>query len=144
MTFDEIVAAEEETEVRAYAKLPIALARGEGCWVFDERGERWLDLYGGHAAAPRGPPARALRRRGGARGGRRRRHGGRPRRARPVDQRGGRGAARVLPRGGGDRARARRAAHLRRAADRPRAHGRLLLRRARGRGAGHDHPREGP
>src|SRR5438128_7726567 len=51
MTFDEIVAAEEETEVRAYAKLPIAPARGEGCYVFDERGERWLDLYGGHAVA---------------------------------------------------------------------------------------------
>jgi acetylornithine/succinyldiaminopimelate/putrescine aminotransferase len=51
MTFDEIVAAEEATELRAYAKLPVAPARGEGCAIFDERGERWLDLYGGHAVA---------------------------------------------------------------------------------------------
>ncbi|MBI4371535.1 MAG: aminotransferase class III-fold pyridoxal phosphate-dependent enzyme [Elusimicrobia bacterium] len=34
-----------------YEKFPFALERGEGCWVWDEAGSRYLDLYGGHAVA---------------------------------------------------------------------------------------------
>lgn len=32
-----------------YAKFPFVLERGEGCWVWDADGRRYLDLYGGHA-----------------------------------------------------------------------------------------------
>lgn len=34
-----------------YEKFPFALERGEGCWVWDENGNKYLDLYGGHAVA---------------------------------------------------------------------------------------------
>lgn len=48
-------AAIRETEARyaipTYAQLPIAVVRGEGSWVTDADGRRWLDLYGGHAVA---------------------------------------------------------------------------------------------
>ncbi|MDE2491579.1 MAG: aspartate aminotransferase family protein [Elusimicrobia bacterium] len=37
-----------------YAKFPFALARGEGCRVWDEDGVEYLDLYGGHAVAALG------------------------------------------------------------------------------------------
>ncbi len=50
-TFDEIVAIEEETELRAYAKMPIAPVRGRGAVIVDEQGEEYLDFYGGHAVA---------------------------------------------------------------------------------------------
>src|SRR6266511_3294885 len=34
--------------------MPIAVERGEGVWVFTSNGERFLDLYGGHAVAGSG------------------------------------------------------------------------------------------
>ncbi len=34
-----------------YAPQPIALVRGEGCWLFDAEGNRFLDLMGGIATA---------------------------------------------------------------------------------------------
>lgn len=37
--------------VPTYRQLPVAIVSGEGCWVTDADGERWLDLYGGHAVA---------------------------------------------------------------------------------------------
>jgi acetylornithine/succinyldiaminopimelate/putrescine aminotransferase len=37
-----------------YEKFPFALERGEGCWVWDESGNKYLDLYGGHAVAALG------------------------------------------------------------------------------------------
>jgi acetylornithine/succinyldiaminopimelate/putrescine aminotransferase len=33
----------------AHIRLPLTLVRGEGSYVFDESGARYLDLYGGHA-----------------------------------------------------------------------------------------------
>ena len=48
---DEIRAIEDACQVPTYAKLPIALVRGEGSWVWDADGTRYLDLYGGHAVA---------------------------------------------------------------------------------------------
>jgi acetylornithine/succinyldiaminopimelate/putrescine aminotransferase len=32
-------------------RFPMTLVRGEGSWVEDDRGERYLDLYGGHAVS---------------------------------------------------------------------------------------------
>lgn len=44
-------ALEDRWQVVTYTKLPLALAQGQGCWVQDVSGRRWLDLYGGHAVA---------------------------------------------------------------------------------------------
>lgn len=32
-----------------YPLLPLSITRGEGSWVWDDQGRRYLDLYGGHA-----------------------------------------------------------------------------------------------
>jgi acetylornithine/N-succinyldiaminopimelate aminotransferase len=42
---------EDAFQVPTYAKLPVALVRGEGSFVWDADGKRYLDLYGGHAVA---------------------------------------------------------------------------------------------
>jgi len=42
---------EDEFVLPTYEKFPFALERGEGCWVWDENGNKYLDLYGGHAVA---------------------------------------------------------------------------------------------
>ncbi|RKY17460.1 MAG: aspartate aminotransferase family protein [Planctomycetota bacterium] len=46
-----VMAREDRWQVPSYAKLPLALASGEGCWVTDVDGRRYLDLYGGHCVA---------------------------------------------------------------------------------------------
>lgn len=42
---------EERYQVPSYAKWPLTLCRGEGCWVWDQEGNRYLDLYGGHCVS---------------------------------------------------------------------------------------------
>ncbi len=37
-----------------YAQFPLVPARGEGSWIIDTDGHRWLDAYGGHAVASTG------------------------------------------------------------------------------------------
>lgn len=44
-------AQEDLWQVPTYTKWPVALARGEGSYVFDVEGRRFLDLYGGHCVA---------------------------------------------------------------------------------------------
>src|SRR5260221_4356888 len=51
---DEIVASEERFQVATYKKMPVVAERGEGVWVFTSTGDRYLDLYGGHAVAATG------------------------------------------------------------------------------------------
>ncbi|HEY0079713.1 MAG TPA: aminotransferase class III-fold pyridoxal phosphate-dependent enzyme [Pyrinomonadaceae bacterium] len=51
MTFEETTAREERFQLATYKKFPLALRSGSGCWVETEGGERYLDLYGGHAVA---------------------------------------------------------------------------------------------
>ncbi len=46
-----IRAAEDAWQVPTYAKLPVALVRGQGSFVWDADGVRYLDLYGGHCVA---------------------------------------------------------------------------------------------
>ncbi len=41
-------------ELPVYARFPIRPAGGEGCWVWDQEGRRYLDFYGGHAVAVTG------------------------------------------------------------------------------------------
>lgn len=45
------LALENEYVLPTYEKFPFVLDRGEGCWVWDENGNKYLDLYGGHAVA---------------------------------------------------------------------------------------------
>lgn len=42
---------EDSSVLPTYEKFPFVLDRGEGCWVWDEDGNKYLDLYGGHAVA---------------------------------------------------------------------------------------------
>jgi acetylornithine/succinyldiaminopimelate/putrescine aminotransferase len=44
-------ALEDRLTTGVAPKLPITLERGEGCFVWDDKGEKYLDLYGGHAVA---------------------------------------------------------------------------------------------
>lgn len=37
-----------------YAQFPVRPVRGQGSWLIDEQGNRWLDGYGGHAVAATG------------------------------------------------------------------------------------------
>jgi acetylornithine/succinyldiaminopimelate/putrescine aminotransferase len=48
---NESMALEDKYVLPTYEKFPFVLARGEGCWVWDEAGNKYLDLYGGHAVA---------------------------------------------------------------------------------------------
>ncbi|RPJ61635.1 MAG: aspartate aminotransferase family protein [Acidobacteria bacterium] len=48
------VADEDRYQLKTYAKWPISLERGEGCYVYDSDGKRYLDLYGGHAVVATG------------------------------------------------------------------------------------------
>lgn len=50
----EIIAREELYQLATYKKMPIAAARGEGVWIYAANGDRYLDLYGGHAVAGTG------------------------------------------------------------------------------------------
>src|SRR5437588_10443660 len=53
-TFDETAARGERFQLATYKKFPFAPVRGEGCWVETSEGERFLDLYGGHAVCATG------------------------------------------------------------------------------------------
>jgi predicted acetylornithine/succinylornithine family transaminase len=43
----EIMDLEKEYLLQNYARYPLALARGKGCWVYDLEGRRYLDLMAG-------------------------------------------------------------------------------------------------
>ena len=47
-------AVEDAYVLPTYEKFPFVLARGEGCKVWDDAGNEYLDLYGGHAVAALG------------------------------------------------------------------------------------------
>jgi acetylornithine/N-succinyldiaminopimelate aminotransferase len=52
--FEEVKASEEQFQLATYKKMPIAAERGEGVWIYTSEGEKYLDLYGGHAVAGTG------------------------------------------------------------------------------------------
>lgn len=54
MNFTEIEKLEEQFQVATYAKMNVAVERGEGVWVWTSEGEKYLDLYGGHAVCATG------------------------------------------------------------------------------------------
>jgi acetylornithine/N-succinyldiaminopimelate aminotransferase len=51
---EEAISLEEQFQLATYKKMPIVAERGEGVWIFASNGERYLDLYGGHAVAGTG------------------------------------------------------------------------------------------
>ncbi len=54
MNFAEIESFEEQFQVATYAKMNIAVERGAGAWIWTSAGEKYLDLYGGHAVCATG------------------------------------------------------------------------------------------
>src|SRR5947209_2544092 len=53
-TFETIKASEDRFQLATYKKMPVAAERGQGVWLYASDGERYLDLYGGHAVAGTG------------------------------------------------------------------------------------------
>jgi len=52
--FADVAALEEEYQLATYKKMPIAAERGDGVWLYTSDGDKYLDLYGGHAVAGTG------------------------------------------------------------------------------------------
>ena len=48
MTTQEIIQQEDAFQIPTYSKMPVVLVRGEGSYVWDADGNRYLDFYGGH------------------------------------------------------------------------------------------------
>ncbi len=48
------IASEEKFQLATYKKMPIVADRGEGVWLYASDGDKYLDLYGGHAVAGTG------------------------------------------------------------------------------------------
>ena len=51
---DETIQLEERYQLATYKKMRVVAERGEGVWLFSSDGEKYLDLYGGHAVAGTG------------------------------------------------------------------------------------------
>jgi predicted acetylornithine/succinylornithine family transaminase len=49
MNFDEIAQLEKQFLIPTYDRLPILAVRGEGCYLYDDRGKKYLDFLGGLA-----------------------------------------------------------------------------------------------
>ena len=49
-----VVESEDQFQLATYKKMPIAAERGEGVWIYTADGDKYLDLYGGHAVAGTG------------------------------------------------------------------------------------------
>ena len=54
MTFAEIQKIEDDFQVETYKKMAMSVERGEGSWVWTGEGDKYLDLYGGHAVCATG------------------------------------------------------------------------------------------
>ena len=54
MNFKQIENLEEQFQVATYAKMNVAVERGAGAWIWTSDGEKYLDLYGGHAVCATG------------------------------------------------------------------------------------------
>src|SRR6266487_2680929 len=50
-SLSKIAAREELYQLATYKKMPLAAERGEGVWLYSSDGQKYLDLYGGHAVA---------------------------------------------------------------------------------------------
>jgi acetylornithine/succinyldiaminopimelate/putrescine aminotransferase len=51
---ENLIDIEEQYQVATYKKFPFVIERGDDVWVYTTDGERYLDLYGGHAVVSTG------------------------------------------------------------------------------------------
>jgi len=51
---EKLIDIEEQYQVATYKKFPFVIERGQDVWVHTSEGERYLDLYGGHAVVSTG------------------------------------------------------------------------------------------
>ena len=51
---ESLIELEEQYQVATYKKFPFVIERGEDVWVYTSTGEKYLDLYGGHAVVSTG------------------------------------------------------------------------------------------
>src|SRR5687767_2422021 len=51
---EEVRESEARYQLATYKKMPIVADRGAGVWLYSREGEKYLDLYGGHAVAGTG------------------------------------------------------------------------------------------
>jgi acetylornithine/N-succinyldiaminopimelate aminotransferase len=49
-----VVQNEEQFQLATYKKMSLVAERGEGVWIYTSEGDKYLDLYGGHAVAGTG------------------------------------------------------------------------------------------
>ena len=49
-----VVQIEDEFQLATYKKMSIVAERGDGVWIYTNEGDKYLDLYGGHAVAGTG------------------------------------------------------------------------------------------
>jgi len=54
IAFTEVAALENLYQLATYKKMPIVAERGSGVWLYAADGQKYLDLYGGHAVAGTG------------------------------------------------------------------------------------------
>ncbi len=54
ISLKDITSLEEQYQLATYKKMPVVAERGKGAWLYAFNGERYLDLYGGHAVAGTG------------------------------------------------------------------------------------------
>lgn len=54
MNFSDIQTLEDSFQLATYKKMDVAVVRGRGSWVWTSDGEKYLDLYGGHAVCSTG------------------------------------------------------------------------------------------
>jgi acetylornithine/succinyldiaminopimelate/putrescine aminotransferase len=54
LDYEAIIEQTAATELAVYSRMPLAPRSGRGCEIVDERGQTYLDLYGGHAVASTG------------------------------------------------------------------------------------------
>lgn len=52
--FTKVAALEDRYQLATYKKMPIVAERGSGVWLYAADGQKYLDLYGGHAVAGTG------------------------------------------------------------------------------------------
>jgi acetylornithine/succinyldiaminopimelate/putrescine aminotransferase len=45
---------EDRYQLQTYAKLPLSIEKGQGCYVYDSQGTSYLDMYGGHCVSSTG------------------------------------------------------------------------------------------
>ena len=55
-----VVQQEDQFQLATYKKMSIVAERGEGVWIYTGDGEKYLDLYGGHAVAALGAALAAV------------------------------------------------------------------------------------